>query len=132
MNGEPDVPVPNRHAARRPSCPGCGASIGSQHLEGCDVARCVSTGGQFFVCGGQVHEYRGRSYGEHDGSCEPDRWTGLWPGTAEAIEYGWYARFSPGSGWQQTTADDPEGAPDLNRVAVSCHWDPQQQRYVRS
>ena len=57
-------------------CHDCGVSPGEVHTPGCDVARCLSCGGQRLSC-----RCRGN---EGDG----DIWTGLWPGTVECFEYG--------------------------------------------
>lgn len=58
--------ISNKH------CGDCNAAPGEQHLEGCDVARCTSCGGQRLACDCK------------DG--EPDIWTGLWPGIKECYE----------------------------------------------
>lgn len=57
-------------------CSDCGVSPGEIHLPGCDVARCLSCGGQRLSCGCEGNEGDG------------DIWTGLWPGTIECFEYG--------------------------------------------
>ncbi len=54
------------------TCPDCGVEPGQKHVECCDVARCSTCGGQRLSC-----------------SCEEeneDVWTGIWPGTLEALE----------------------------------------------
>jgi len=53
-------------------CHDCGAKPGEKHLDGCDVARCKSCGGQRLSC-----------------DCEnpgEDVWTGVWPGIKECYE----------------------------------------------
>jgi len=54
------------------NCHDCGAKPGEPHRDGCDVERCSVCGGQRLQC-------------ECDGH-DPlfSRWTGIWPGTAEA------------------------------------------------
>ena len=110
-----------QHGALREECPECATPIGEVHMEGCDVSRCLVTGRQELSCHGLDHN--------HDED-NVDRWTGLWPGDAECIAWGWYAKFEPGLGWRPTTADDPQGAPDLNRLAV-CKWDPGKRAHIR-
>lgn len=111
-------------------CRNCGAEVGSPHDgEVCDIARCQHTGQQLICCGAFDDE--------QDHECTPDIWTGLWPGTAECREFGWYARFDPPKPghrygvWAVTTADDPRAHEDLNRLAIGCVWDRDQQRWVK-
>ena len=55
------------------NCPDCGVAPGQPHCtEACDVQRCTVCGGQYLSC-----ECPG-----HDPVFA--RWTGLWPGSAEA------------------------------------------------
>ncbi|UUV28590.1 hypothetical protein NQK81_27845 [Amycolatopsis roodepoortensis] len=86
-----------------PSCPDCHAEIGQVHLEWCDVARCLATGLQRLG---------------HDETCQcpQDTWSGLWPGDAECIEFGWL--YGP-------------GLPDLNRLMTTATWDPVAHRWTR-
>lgn len=71
-------------------------------MPGCDTEQCSVCGCQKISCHCEGHdEYFAR-------------WTGLWPGAAECMALGMYSKFSPATGWVKTTADDPEGGPDLN------------------
>ncbi|GGY13052.1 hypothetical protein GCM10010384_18350 [Streptomyces djakartensis] len=98
-------------------CPSCGVAPGNLHEKRCDVARCAATGRQRSGC-------------HHGDGCNT-MWTGQYPGFAEAIEYGYFARLVPGAGWQECAADAPDAIPDLNRLYRDCHWDPRTQRMVR-
>lgn len=104
----------------RSTCPDCGVVPSAAHLENCDVARCLVTGHQRLTC----HLYwldDDTPDPAHD--CGADVWTGMWPGEAECIELGWYARFEQGIGWVSTTVDDPHARPDLNRLVTEAIWD---------
>lgn len=59
------------------ACPDCLAAPGQPHGEGCDVERCSVCGLQRLCCGGCA---------AHDPAFA--RWTGLWPGSAEAAALG--------------------------------------------
>jgi hypothetical protein len=58
------------------NCHDCGARPGEVHLDGCDVERCSVCGGQRIGCGCRGHDRRFA------------RWTGIWPGLAEAEHLG--------------------------------------------
>lgn len=73
---------------KRPTCPDCGVSIGENHVEGCDVARCSVCGFQRLGC-----ECEGGNGGI---------WTGIWPGTLEALELGLVCCWNDTKEW---TAD---------------------------
>lgn len=88
-------------------CHDCDAAPGEEHGPGCDVEMCSVCGGQYILCGCEGHEPW------------KSKWDGMWPGEAECIERGWFARFVPGQGWQRCGKDDPGARPDLNRLAAS-------------
>jgi len=57
-------------------CHDCGANPGEVHEDGCDTERCSVCGGQFLSCGCEGHNKKFA------------RWTGIWPGFAEAELFG--------------------------------------------
>jgi hypothetical protein len=67
-----------------------------------------------------------------DGVPDDDRlpWTGTFPGVAECLEFGWYAKRAP-IGWQSCSADDPAAIPDLNRLYTEAIWDREHKRWVK-
>jgi hypothetical protein len=54
------------------NCPDCYVEPGEVHLDGCDIERCSSCARQKMVCDCKDHD---KSFA---------RWTGIWPGVAEA------------------------------------------------
>lgn len=132
------------------NCHDCGAEPGQLHQRGCDVERCPRCGGQvigcncvYIVCGIGVDTLEKEHpdiynngptremYETFDREWEARRmpWTGIWPGEVECIEFGWYAKFVDGKGWVRCDAGDPDGHPDLNRLATSARWDANEQRF---
>jgi hypothetical protein len=101
------------------ACSDCGARVGEKHDGGCDVARCLQTGGQRLSCG-ETHD------------CGSDVWTGDWPGDAECREFGWWVqdRCAEGMGWVPCAPDAPGATEDLNRLAYDARWDSGQRRWV--
>lgn len=59
------------------NCHDCGAKPGETHIGGCDVERCSVCGGQAICC-----NCDGDDRLDHDPLFA--RWTGFWPGEAEA------------------------------------------------
>lgn len=98
------------------TCHDCGVLPGQVHHDGCDVARCLQTGLQRLSCTGR-----------HD--CGNDAWTGQWPGEADAIRLGWYAKLTD-AGWERCGSDDPDAWPDLNRLnPMTARWDKNTRRW---
>jgi hypothetical protein len=98
-------------------CPDCDAPPGHVHRDGCDVERCPDCGGQYFACG-----------------CPDSKrprlvWTGRWPGTAEAEEFGWWCKMMPGHGWVPCAKDDEGATEDMNRLYIEAVWNPESARF---
>lgn len=124
-----------------PSCHDCAVSPGEPHLDGCDVARCLVTGGQRLQCYPEAaYDPSDPEWDEiafdHYGDCGQDIWTGEWPGDADCRRLGFWCRwevdgklaeFGPptwgGVGrWARCEADDDGATPDLNRLVVEAFW----------
>lgn len=140
------------------ACRDCGAQVGRPHDHGCCVERCQFTGLQWIDCGG-TSDFRCccdddngynadgdtiHTCGQVPHDCGSEVWTGVWPGYAEAIEYGWFCWFGPspelrigpftvpaGRTWLECGPEHPEAVPDLTRVIQLCNWDREQRRWVR-
>jgi len=84
----------DREDHKRDKCYDCCAYPGELHEDGCDVELCSMCSGQRISC-----------------RCDPShevvrlKWTGEWPGVADAVEFGWY-----------TYSDDIGVEPDIDRV----------------
>lgn len=107
-------------------CGDCAAKPDQLHSGGCDVERCPKCGGQIISC----ECFTDETWPE-DAARIP--WTGIWPGEAECIEFGWYSKFVEGRGWVRCEKADPEAGPDLNRLASfggEAAWDRKLRRFV--
>lgn len=101
-------------------CHDCGVLPGYEHSLGCDVAPCPECGIQRLQCE------------EHEDSTLPSIWTGIWPGEIECVEYDLWSKWVDGKGWVETTADDPDRGPDLNKLASMClEWSVRLQRFLK-
>lgn len=134
--------------AQKKACHDCRAIPGAFHSPGCDVERCPDCGGQLISCG-----------------CLDDRkktawieknllpWTGIWPGSEEAIELGLYCRWEPNERfeaevkrvgldralrtlgpagrWIPCEEDDAGAGPDLSRMVEMSVWDRKKKRFVK-
>lgn len=161
-----DVTPENTPGDRRPRvCHDCDAKPGALHDLGCDVERCVLCGGQSISCD-CVYEVNGldpatleethpdiynrgatdEMYEKLDVEIEKAGgrmpWTGIWLGTEECIEYGFYSRWvhrmtgkpmvfpqQPGT-WARCKMGDEGAGPDVNRLATECVWDRSKRRFV--
>ncbi|SDN16336.1 hypothetical protein SAMN04488074_13725 [Lentzea albidocapillata subsp. violacea] len=83
-------------------CPDCAVSIDEEHVDGCDVARCIVTGLQQLSC-------------LHDHDCGIDVWTGRWPGDADCERLG--LMIGP-------------GLPDVCRLYLEATWDPASRQWI--
>ncbi|HLD91436.1 MAG TPA: hypothetical protein VI911_10565 [Patescibacteria group bacterium] len=78
-------------------CPDCGVAVDEQHLENCDVARCLKCGDQRLSC-----------------NCEEgegDIWTGIWPGIEIAYKHKLVCQ------WKNSDRTLEKPSFDLNEVA---------------
>ncbi|GGN23820.1 hypothetical protein GCM10011609_76900 [Lentzea pudingi] len=83
-------------------CPDCAVSIDEEHVDGCDVARCLVTGLQQLSC-------------PHDHDCGIDVWTGRWPGDADCERLDLMIGL---------------GLPDVRRLYLEAAWDPASRQWV--
>ncbi len=130
---------------RERPCNDCGAPIGTPHIGDCDVARCLHNGRQRFQCDGgtcdadcdsgdfysRAHHNTFHANGPHD-DCGADIWDGVWPGTEECVQLGWYSYFVGQNdiSWVPCGPEHPAATPDLNRLGFSTTWDRERQRWV--
>jgi len=108
----------------RERCHDCGVEVGQLHQLGCDVETCLQCGGQLITCG----HLRPRK--RRTARRGPSTWNGLPTGTAECIQWGWYARPTP-DGWVACDKDEPDAQPHLNRLYEDAGWDRRTKTWVR-
>jgi len=112
--------------SKNKSCPDCGVDVGELHKSGCDVERCPNCGGQLLSCVCTGSE-KTRKWIEKN--LIP--WTGVWLGTEECREFGWYAKLVLGMGWIPCKAEELGASPDLNRLHAEAVWNKKKKRFVR-
>ncbi len=105
---------------KEPRCPDCHVTPSAAHDGGCDVARCLATGGQRLSCVGSWHD------------CGRDVWSGRWPGEVECEQFGFWAVFVPNGNpsWRSVPFGTPGAVHDLNRLVMAATWDAGQRRWV--
>ncbi|AMV40487.1 hypothetical protein VT85_23860 [Planctomyces sp. SH-PL62] len=101
-------------------CPDCGVSPGALHQKRCDLEQCPNCGGKVLSCPCTAEQKAVRL-----------NWSGFYPGVAECIEFGWFAKLVPGRGWVPCGAEEPDAMEDLNRLMLEAEWSPLEMRYVR-
>jgi hypothetical protein len=103
-------------------CPRCKVLPGQWHVRGCDVELCP-------YCGGTL--VRHCTLAGQDSVALDDRmqWTGLYPGIAECLSWGWYGRMTA-KGWRTCPADHPKAQPDLIRFSVETLWDRENKCFI--
>lgn len=125
--------------ATTPRCPDCHVPAGTQHDDGCDVARCPWTGLQRLGC----WYFNDRAVLEVDHECGHDVWTGRWPGDEDAERLGFWCLWDGpipdhpggvtvhrGRGWVRVPAATPDAQPDLNRLVLEGRWDRNTRKWV--
>lgn len=116
-------------------CPDCGVAVGHPHELGCDIRRCLHTGGQAISCDSAAYV----EYGDEDGEgppddfhedCGRDVWSGEFPGVADAKRLGFWCYWDDDKGFVRCGPDHPEATPDLNRIhGFGARWDRSSQRW---
>lgn len=134
-------------------CPDCGVPPGVPHGDGCDVARCLWTGGQRIQCVGGMMAEVVRTLREcrcadnhrlaedlafHVGLDDPDHdcgeqvWTGRWPGDEDCERFGLWCVWGPDvglRGWVPVRPGTDGATYDLNRLSEVARWDRTTQRW---
>lgn len=116
-------------------CHDCHANPGEYHDMGCDVEQCPDCGRQMIGC--HCDEPR-----ETFDEGERLIWTGVWPGTEECIEYGFFNKWVvtgqreykdqllEEGDWEPCEAEDPDATLDLGRLLTSTTWDKDSRKYM--
>jgi hypothetical protein len=119
------------------NCHDCGVRPGELHKAGCDVEQCPECGGQAMQCLSEIEcPHCHETHIHADCTEEPIAhslipWIGIWPGTLECREFGWYSYFDPKNGWVRCDKDHPKASEDLNRLhGFETIWDADNARFV--
>lgn len=137
------------------NCHDCGVKPGEFHIPGCDLERCARCGHQaiscdciYEVCGIDVDTMEEKhpdiyTHGpneEMEGKWRASEWwtrrlpwTGIWPGTIECREFGFWATEGTLSnpGWKPVPAGTPGAVEHLNMLYTHCDWDRENQKWVK-
>ncbi len=127
-----------------PACHDCGVAIGSPHVEGCDVARCMLCGGQASHCACCCKLHGSRDSNESpdpDHFVEyniavaavggPDTWTGQIPDAASCIDLGLYIRWDRKiRGHVPCEASNRYGHLDVTGLRKRATWDVAARKWV--
>jgi hypothetical protein len=113
MNAEP---LPAGIVLSALLCSSCEAAIGKYHTDECDIACCAVTGLQRSAgCRGA------RGCRVRPGADCRTRWSGAFPGAAEAREYGLYCLARPP--YEPCEPGTPGSMEDINTLYKRCVWD---------
>lgn len=126
--------------AQKKKCPGCRVLPGENHLRTpreanneeilCDVEICAVCGYQRLTCKCVKDD---AYFAEEQRLGGPILWTGLWPCWKEAIELGFWCRWTitqAGHSWISCEPEEHGAKPDLGRLAREGRWDQEQRKWV--
>jgi hypothetical protein len=99
------------------ACNDCAQVVGTVHSDGCDVARCLVTGGQRLSCEGEDHD------------CGWEIWTGEWPGVEACRRLDLWCYWGPP--WIKCNKDHPSATEDLNSLPTVAKWNKESQRWEK-
>lgn len=133
-----NVEVELKRKFREQKCLDCDVLPGEAHEPGCEVESCVRCGGQKISCACLKEDAYHTEIQELGGVLP---WTGIPVGAKEAIEYGFWRKWSliaphdgnnlQTSGWICCSASDQGARPDLDRVGEECFWDKTKRRWLK-
>lgn len=115
-------------------CTGCGVSIGVDHTENCDHARCAATGAQRWCCDyAWYYDEHDNAYKNEHHDCGEDIYDGYYPGVLACQKYDLWCYWGPDygeRGWVVCDKDHPGAREDLNTLYSKYEWSPTQKTWV--